>query len=290
MVINKEIIIYAQGGLGNQLFQYGFARYLEIEKKKIVKFDTTFFKNNFRTFKLNQFKTYLQIANKYEIQNSKYQRSNIFPWKIKSSVYVEDSYFNFDFPIEKIDNGYCIGYWPKTEHLHKIIDELKDEIKIIDEIKDDSFFEYLNLIRNSESVGIHIRRGDYLNKENKKLFTTLDETYYIKAVNYINTHVNNCHYYIFSDDINWVKSQKWFNTIKYTLVSFKDNDADLKEFELLKSCKHHIIANSTFSWWAAFLNYNDSYINICPSLWYNNEEYQKLYKNNKILNANFIKM
>jgi hypothetical protein len=290
MATTNNIVIQLQGGLGNQLFQYAYGRYLEIVYKKNVKTDVTFFENNFRSFKLAHLNTKLSIAEKSEVRNSKSQKSKFIPWKINNSIYVEDELFNFNYKIKKINNGYFIGYWPRTEHLNDIFEYLKTEIKIIDDLKCNRFYNHLNLININESIGIHIRRGDYLEDKNKKIFSILNKEYYLKAINYMNKHINNGSFYIFTDDIDWVKSQEWLKLDNITHVVFEDNNADIKEFELLKNCKHHIFANSTFSWWAAYLNSNESSINIGPSQWYNNKTYQSLYTNNKIFNSNFIKI
>lgn len=288
----NNIIIQLQGGLGNQLFQYGFARYLELELNKKLKYDISFFKTNARQLKLSYFNTTMQIAKDNEIKKSKFKRKRLTPWKKEKTIYIEDEYYNFGYEVNKIKNGYFIGYWPKTQHLYKVLDNLRKEITVNDKLVNQcqTFANYSKFINQTESVGIHIRRGDYLNDTNKKIFATLNDHYYLEAMNFIKKKTDNSHFFIFTDDLAWVNKLEWIKKEKCHIVSFNDKNADIKDFELLKNCKHHIIANSTFSWWAAFLSETRNSINISPQNWYSKVEYQKLYKNRTILDANFIRM
>ena len=288
--MNNNIVVCVQGGLGNQLFQYGFARYLEIIYKKKVKLDTASFNNNFRRFKLNLFKTKLRVANEKEVENSKYQRKKFLFWKKKKTEYPEDNNFNFKYSLNRITNGYLIGYWPKTNYLNEIKEQLRKEIQIDNKLLCTQFMKFHKMIKNEESVGIHVRRGDYLLDKNKKIFAQINNDYYVDSVKQIKNKYNNCKFFVFSDDIDSVKNLRWAKSKDFIFVSLTSEHQDVKEFELLKACKHHIIANSTFSWWAAFLNDNETGQKISPQKWYSNEVFQKLYEDKYILDSSFIRI
>ncbi len=119
-----------------------------------------------------------------------------------------------------------------------------------------------NKIQTDNSVSLHIRRGDYLTDAKNDV---LSNHYYLEAINYIVNKIEDPHFYIFSDDIEWVK-KNFKITQKHTYIDNNQNSG-FYDIQLMNLCKHHIIANSTFSWWAAWLNGNDKKIVIAPKIW-----------------------
>ncbi len=126
----------------------------------------------------------------------------------------------------------------------------------------------VDLISVDDSISIHFRRADYLKHEISETIGVQPLEYYYKAMSFIKTKVNNPHIFIFSDDIDWVR-----NNLKCDLnVSYVSNN-ELKDYEellLMSKCQHNIIANSSFSWWGAWLNKNDDKIVVAPKKWFNN--------------------
>ena len=129
----------------------------------------------------------------------------------------------------------------------------------------------LDNILKTTSISLHIRRGDYLTPENAETHCLCSPSYYQNAIQYIVQRVENPHFFIFSDDITWV-----FDNFKmpypYTIVNVNDSYTGYYDLELMRNCKHNIIANSTFSWWGAWLNENPNKIVIAPQRWFMNQE------------------
>ncbi len=115
---------------------------------------------------------------------------------------------------------------------------------------------------DKETVSIHIRRGDYL--KNYQYLDICDEAYYQKAINMISEKFPEVHFYIFSDDINWCRENLEFSMENVTYVNWNHETDSWQDMFLMSRCRHNIIANSSFSWWAAWLNSNSKKIVICP--------------------------
>ena len=133
-------------------------------------------------------------------------------------------------------------------------------------IKDKLLQKYLNLIKNKNSVAIHIRRGDYLNNPKVRyVHGILKEDYYKKSISYLKKRVKNPFFFIFSDDVELVKKTFFFfNKEKFIFIDAKSS---INALHLMSNCKHFIIANSTFSWWGAWLSKNKHKIICAPKKW-----------------------
>ncbi|MCM1908169.1 alpha-1,2-fucosyltransferase, partial [Phocaeicola vulgatus] len=122
-------------------------------------------------------------------------------------------------------------------------------------------------IQNSNSVGVHIRRGDYMTKQNLVIFGNIcTQKYYHDAIRIITEKVNDAVFYVFSDDISWVQTHLDIPNAVY--VNWNTGESSIYDMYLMSSCKYNIIANSTFSYWAARLNKKTNMV-IYPSKWYN---------------------
>lgn len=131
------------------------------------------------------------------------------------------------------------------------------------------YFKFISDIKDTESVSIHFRRGDYVTN---KSYLVLDLKYYYNAVELIRSKLKNPNFYIFSDDIDWVK-RNFKNKLK-SKITFQDcNLSNIEDLMLMSNCKHNIIANSTFSWWGAWLNKNLDKIVIAPSKFFKDDIY-----------------
>lgn len=129
----------------------------------------------------------------------------------------------------------------------------------------------LDGIVKRSSVSIHVRRGDYLNAANKKIYEVCDKEYYLDAIEHIKSKIDHPYFYIFSDDIEWVEKELRFQNTDYQFVHMTTPDKDIVEFFLMAQCRHNIIANSTYSWWAGFLNSQPGKIVVAPKHWYKDE-------------------
>jgi hypothetical protein len=128
----------------------------------------------------------------------------------------------------------------------------------------DEFADLAALIRETNSVSIHIRRGDYVNLEE---YPKYGVEYVLKAIELIEERIGEGQYFVFTDDVDWVSSELKVIKRKFIIVSARTREA-WDDMELMRLCKHNIISNSTFSWWGAFLNSNLDKIVIMPKVWH----------------------
>jgi hypothetical protein len=276
------LTVNCQGGLGNQLFQF-IAGYVLAKKNKINlrinSYDRQFelyrfpeiYKlcisknNNYNFFA----KIYLYLYPKFyvtlKILGIYKLIKFIFLDKNKEKFERSPLIFNGDLLKKKIVKNISItGYFQSEKyfiHYKKII------LKLLrfPETNNILLQNYLDLIKNNNSVAIHIRRGDYLNNPKVRYFHgILGEDYYKKSISYVKHRIKNPFFFIFSDDINLVKNTFFFKNKKYIFIDTKSSFSDLY---LMSNCKHFIIANSTFSWWGAWLSKNKHKIVCAPKKW-----------------------
>lgn len=246
------------GGIGNQLFQYSFSKYLEkITNKKTV-LDISFYKNTrgmpnvtTRDFVLDKFKLDL-ICVEGSITCSN----------------VVNEYDDFKIDLSQ-DHVYYSGYWQNLKYCGEILDEIRNKFDLM--IPDKNVQSILN---ERNAISIHVRRGDYLNQNNSELFVDLGQDYYDAAISkMIELLGKDVSFYVFSDDLDYCKSE-FKELAKYETV-FVPTGRDYEDLFLMSKTKHHIIANSTFSWWGAVLS--DGGITIAPSKWYKHRDAPNLY-------------
>lgn len=253
------IVVKLMGGLGNQLFQYAFGYALSKAHNKNLKFDNSSFKADAqREYELTKLNLEVSLVSAEEI-------SSIPSCK----VYTEKnfSYNTETFLIDKYQ--YFKGYWQTEKYFWECRKEIAKQILSAQDLSSKSK-KYARKINNTESISLHIRRGDYVtNKKTNSFHGTCSMDYYLKAIEIIKNQTTTQHFYIFSDDLLWAKEN--MNFIKTATFVELDNDAsDHEEILLMSMCEHNIIANSSFSWWGAWLNQNDSKIVIAPKKWFLN--------------------
>ena len=269
------IIVKLIGGLGNQLFQYSLGRKLSIKNNDILKMDLSdFTKDNPRSYSLGHFNIVENFAKKEDVAKlNKKGLSRVFekikPYYKRSVI----KYKGYDFDpniLELSGNFYLDGYWQSEKYFQDIKNIIRKEITL-KEPSPSKYSELTSNIKNSNSVSIHIRRGDYItNKKFSKVYNLLDEKYYQSAVRFIAEKINDPIFFIFSDDINWVKQNL---NVPYPKIFVSDANGmkDYEELILMSLCKHNITANSSFSWWGAWLNENTDKIVISPDKWFNDK-------------------
>ncbi len=163
----------------------------------------------------------------------------------------------------KKKNIFIHGYWQSEKYFYDIQNELKKELIIKEKISIKNE-EIYNQIKETSSVCVHIRRGDFLLQSNNLYICEND--YYLKAMEKIKNQIKNPHFFIFSDDIEDVKNNFYF--ADYKVIFVENQNTDFEELQLMCSCKHFIIANSTFSWWASYLSTNLDKLIVAPKMWY----------------------
>lgn len=279
------VIIRIKGGLGNQLFQYAAGYAMAQRLNQPLALDISFFsKQSLRGYKL----THLNIENQdvYQYQGirlislinnrciNKLLRSfNIQKIPIgMNKIYLLETKPNIVkmFFTVNSEDIYLDGYWQSEEYFKQFRNSFLHQFKPVYEMNYQTK-KIMTQIQNTNSVAVHVRRGDMLKLKNdfNPGHYVLDNKYYDEAMTYVEQRVDNPVYYWFSDDINWVKEQYGKNE-NFQYVSLQTSNADIDELMLMRSCKHIIAANSTFSWWAAWLNENKNAIKIIPKQRYGN--------------------
>ena len=268
------IIVKVMGGLGNQLFQYALYRQFQ-ENGKVAYLDLSWYhrsKGADRKYQLDLFHTkVLECSSKQKYQHANNDRSivGISYHKIfgrKQSHIIESKSGEFDSNILKLQDGYLDGYWQRKDYFESVSDLLRKELVLKKTLTGDNY-KMLDLIEKTNSVAIHVRRGDYLKVQNV-YGGICTEKYYNNGMEYIEKRVNNAHFFMFSDDMVWCR--KFFrNKENITFVDINDENNCCFDLVLMSKCHNIIMANSSFSWWAAWMNdYCDSIV-IAPSKWNN---------------------
>ena len=266
------IITKIKGGLGNQLFQYAVGRAVALHHNAPLKFDLTIFETYklHNGYRLDQFAIQADIATNNEIINLKGGNNVLFSALRKAGLVKRKSYFKekgssyFDASVFKNNFVYLDGYWQNELYFSDIRELLLRELSPNNSMNDLSF-AYLDSIKKSNSVSLHVRRGDYLNLKN---INVLDVDYYMKAAEYIRKNVERPTFYIFSDDLEWCKSSL---TFLGNCIFVERTQTEIDDLKLMSFCQHNIIANSSFSWWGAWLNQNPNKTVIAPKGWLLND-------------------
>lgn len=277
-------IIFICGGIGNQLFQYAFARKMQIMTGDVIKLDSkSFFKvfeedtkeMDSRSFLLSSFNCLYEEASNSEINSIK-SRYGIFSkiWRRINNKFVNNHYIIYDEDIFKMKGDkYLEGYWQSPKYFSDIRGLLLEELMLSVPFTQ-AALEYKNMILERKSVSLHVRRGDYLSSRVLDRFGACSLSYYLSAIKSIKEKVEKPYFFIFSDDISWAIEN--FNKLDGNFVFIKNEGlTDVDELVLMSLCQHNIIANSSFSWWAAWLNKNHEKQVIAPDPWFDKSLYDK---------------
>lgn len=253
------LIVRLYGRLGNQLFQYAFGRKLSQHHNTNLKID-----NRFYLSKLHHFNVSENLATKIELSSIKCQE------KIASSeiIYFEEPYHHFypDF-LNIQNNTYLEGYWQSEKYFRDIRHIILDDFSLRDPLSP-SAQSYAALIQKHNSICVHIRRGDYVNVNQDELFLPMPLDYYERAFQALSSIVDVPHLFFFSDDPEWVKENLKLNAPSTLVIG----NPDYEDLALMSLCKHFIIANSTFSWWGAWLSQSPHKQVYAPKQWFNNSQ------------------
>ncbi len=273
------VIVNLIGGLGNQMFQYAAARRIAYVNNTELKLDiSSFTAYKLHSYSLNNFSILESIASKKDIaiyKNLKGIYKLINKFKIKCLPYYKCSYlreknYHFDSNILKVPgNVYLEGYWQSEKYFNDIKEIIHQEFCVKYNLEARNK-ELAKVINDCESVSIHIRRGDYVkNKTTNQVHGVCSLDYYYKAIDIILEKCKNPYFFVFSDDHEWVKKNI---KLKKKIIYIEHNSAEknYEDLRLMSLCKNNIIANSSFSWWGAWLNTNPNKIIMAPKKWFNN--------------------
>lgn len=257
-------VIKFQGGLGNQMFQY--AMYLALKKQhplSVFLFDVDGSIGCHNGFELPQL--FPLVSRNKSTWYIKLRHRMPFLFKRITTLRQPQSLTFYPEFLSKKNGCYIYeGFWQSEMYFEKVKKVVTHHFEFDTKLLNSHTSELSrSLFNDGKSVSVHIRRGDYL-EEPFRLTCNLE--YYKKAISYIKEKVNDPHFYFFSDDIEWVEEN--FPGLNATFVNWNRSQDSWQDMYLMSLCKHNIVANSSFSWWGAWLNKNDSKIVVAPSLWF----------------------
>ncbi|MFC1960138.1 alpha-1,2-fucosyltransferase [Chloroflexota bacterium] len=281
------ILVYVRGGLGNQLFQYACGRTLAKRLGTEFKLDLSWFETqNSRQYRLNDFNVIENIATPAEIELA--HASTLKPPRMRDYLkpagmrnylrwlkkgrqwhYFQEPqltrYYQAIDHITADEDVYLVGYWQFEKYFIDQAAFIRNEFKLTEPLPPEN--ESLAAeMQNSQSVSIHIRRGDYVSDPRfAPTHNVCTPQYYQRAMQYISQKITTPRFYIFSDDPEWCQ-QNIHSDYPIKIVS---NNQSLPQYDLIlrAKCQHHILSNSTFSWWGAWLNNNTNKTVVVPDKW-----------------------
>lgn len=262
------IIIRIQGGLGNQLFQY--ALYENFKRKGLeVKVDISDYTSGreSRELELGKLGLHLEVADRQELH--RYYADNtiltdrVFRYLWGKKKYRKEKQYDFNPDILNMTDGFLSGYWQSEKYFAPAADEVRNKI-CFQAVDTDAVRQRERQIGKDNAVSVHVRMGDYL-KAPDLYGGICDKEYYRRAIEYIAGQTADPVFYIFSDEPG--KAADMFAGYKCRIVTENTGSDSYKDMYLMSRCRHHITANSTFSWWGAWLDDRPGKIVITPPRW-----------------------
>lgn len=278
------VISHILGGIGNQMFQYAAGRALSQKTSQLHLVDLS----GFSTYKLHNgyelnrvFNVDVESADTKKINQllgwksnkfaMKVLRRRQFSWLRGEEFVVEPSLDYWPGLWDRKNNSYLFGYWQSELYFQKFEGIIRQDFSFRQPLIGKNLV-LANEIENTSSISLHVRRGDYISDSaTRSIMDVCSIDYYRKAIKYIVEQVEAPVFFIFSDDIAWVKKEL---DIKFpcTFVEHNRTEESYIDMQLMSLCRHNIIANSSFSWWGAWLNSNSQKIVVAPKRWFRRED------------------
>lgn len=265
------------GGLGNQMFQYAMGKSFAERNHASLLLDTSLYqsKEMHNGFELEHvFGISVRIASKSEIKALLRWKATKLVRKIlnkkkfsflRGHNYHHENELNYNESVLTLPcNSYLEGYWQSESYFKDIEGIIRADFVFRKPLFGQNA-EIADKIRISNSVSLHVRRGDYVANHSIHFPCTID--YYNQAIRYIDSHLSNPVYFLFSDDIEWARENLLINADYYFINNNVGIDS-YNDMHLMSLCDHHIIANSSFSWWGAWLNSCKDKMVIAPKRWF----------------------
>lgn len=268
------IITRLYGGLGNQLFQYAAGRSLAHHLGSILKLDITPFQGyKLHTYGLTHWNIQEDFAKEKEVR--KFQRmgiitrllGNVPAWRTNYTVIQEKHFPYCPEVFYATGNVMLVGYWQSEKYFLKIEEVIRREFTVkTPQVGRDR--EIAEKVKDTDSISLHVRRLDYVTDiKTSQTHGTCSLEYYNRSVDFISQRVKAPHVFIFSDDSRWAKENIRLSQ-PVTFVDHNDASRNFEDLRLMSQCKHNIIANSSFSWWGAWLNTNPGKMICTPAKWF----------------------
>ncbi|GHT56034.1 alpha-1,2-fucosyltransferase [Bacteroidia bacterium] len=284
-------VVILQGGLGNQMFQYAFYLAKRQQNASVVVCDYWIRRNNDHNgYELDSLfgirghqgllvQNTVRVIRKLLIFKRKRGFQNITSFLLSLlhwcgiQIIFEKGIGIFDSGMLNKHSGFCFycGFWETEKYFLSIKHEILNAFRFDDTTLSVQTRDVLRWIENTNSVSIHFRRGDFLTEENQILYGNIcTPDYYNRAIKTMGTYMKVPVYFVFSDDIEWVRENMSIPNPNY--IDWNQGQDSWQDMFLMSRCKHNIIANSTFSWWGAWLNRNEGKTVIAPFRFCNSAE------------------
>jgi hypothetical protein len=281
------IIVRLWGGLGNQMFQYATARRLAVVNESQLMLDLGWYSNippgdTRRHYELHPFNCVQDVASPEEVKALRGVDIKRWPKVVKrvlkrtglfmNQSCVRERHFHFDPEILRLHGDiYLDGYWQSEKYFGDVADAIRKDFTL--RTSPDSINKEIgDTIQSCEAVSLHVRRGDYVSSKSASQHHINSHLhYYEAAIAEVTARLRNPHFFIFSDEPEWAKS----NLRVGAPMSYIEHNGPGKAYEdlrLMSLCQHHIIANSSFSWWGAWLSAHPGKIVIAPEKWFNRDD------------------
>lgn len=277
------IIVNLIGGLGNQMFQYAFGRALSIELNEPVRYDVRQLlarpagaSYTFRDYELDVFRAPVEFATNNDLRLfglapvSQPSRTfyKVYRRLVRAHQFREKKYFGYEeAALRSGAYTYYDGYWQNERYFKPYEQIIRQELELKKPLTNRNL-EVANQIKAVPvAVSLHVRRGDYVsNTDASQAHGVCSPAYYEQAVKLLQERFNNIQLFAFSDEPAWVRANMRFE-VPVTYVSHNTGKASVEDIRLMSLCQHNIIANSSFSWWGAWLNANPNKLVIAPKPW-----------------------
>lgn len=258
------ITVNIKGGLGNQMFQYSCGRALALRNNdRLSLIRTRYYGDSARELSLTRFKIQAEWPDRPVVSRWQKWRER---WRQK---FTGDFRVGFDSrTLTRSGDVYLDGYFQSELYFKDQAEHIRADLCLNTPIGEDAS-SLAEVIKNdSGAVSVHVRRGDYVNHPDFGGVCTPD--YYDRAVVFLKQHLPKASFYVFSDDIEWCQAE--LSCLHEATFVSRPKLRDFEEMLLMSICRHHIIANSSFSWWGAWLGEDPHKIVVAPRRWSNLHE------------------
>lgn len=288
------------GGMGNQMFQYAVARRLQLECGMDINCDLRSFRYKGssatrREYCLDAF----HLTDRMSYREAPLSRAYVKMLKMVTAkqcpddpaeryrrltargIYTPEGYYNFYLEEKTRDaNRYVNGLFQAHRYFDSIRAYLREDFTFRGSPSGE-IAKVLEQLKSEESVCIHWRRGDYLQEQYRNSLLVCSDEYYNRGIQRIRERVSNPIFYVFTnsaEDAMWIRNNHRFTVpVCYVNLMLKEAHTDLDDFRLMCACRHFILSNSTFSWWAQYLSSNPSRVVLAPSIWNRSMNTEELY-------------
>lgn len=272
------VIVRLTGGLGNQMFQYASARALANRLGTELLLDTRAFERTLafraytrRAYALSPFRLRAKVANPADLKNwpawvvdigmrLRLARPLFRRWHFESAI-------TYDPSVRTLQQPVClVGYWQSERYFIDSADSIRADFTLRQPLAGANA-NLLELARSNNSVGLHVRRGDFVSLDHAaQMHGLCSIDYYRRAIDLVRNSRPQCRFIVFSDDPEWARAELPLDPSSVFVTG--NGPSPEQDLALMSACKHHILANSSFSWWAGWLGYGPEQIVIAPAPWY----------------------